>query len=230
MTEIGMALSCGLDFADRVDGSVGWPLPGVEVRLVDTDTHQIVTDEEGQGEIQVRGETVFREYWRNPEATASEFVEGDDGKGKWFKTGDVAERKWVSSAEKNEKQADWAKGPMYFIHGRKSADIIKTGGEKVSALEVEREMLSLPEVDEVAVVGLDSEKWGQKVTAVVVLTEAGKTAGKEGKEWSPLQMRQALKEKLVNYKIPQGMKVVPSMPRNAMGKVNKKALVKDLFG
>ncbi len=149
MTEVGMALSCGLEFADRVDGSVGWPLPSVEVRLVDTETDKIIqpgeeTDKDGrerEGEIQLRGPTVFKEYWRNDKATREEFVEGEDGKGKWFKTGDVASRRLVEGAGKSEQ--DWAKGPMYFIRGRKSVDIIKTGGEKVSALEVERELLSL---------------------------------------------------------------------------------------
>ncbi len=149
MTEIGMGLSCGLDFRDRVDGSVGWPLPLVEARLVDTETHAVIGDgeeldndrREREGEIQIRGPTVFKEYWRNPQATASEFVEGEDGKGRWFKTGDVATRKVVEGAGKSGQ--DWAKGVMYFIRGRKSVDIIKSGGEKVSALEVERELLSL---------------------------------------------------------------------------------------
>lgn len=67
---------------------------------------------------------------------------------------------------------------------------------------------------------LDSEQWGQKVAVCLVLTEAGKTAGKNGKEWSTLDMRRALKDKLVNYKIPQEMKIVDSIPRNAMGKGN----------
>lgn len=71
-----------------------------------------------------------------------------------------------------------------------------------------------PQIDECAVVGLESEKWGQKVAAVVTLTEEGKTAGKNGKAWSPLQMRQAMKEKIVAYKIPQEMKVVESIPRS----------------
>ena len=149
MTEVGMALSCGLDWNDRVDGSVGWPLPYVEARLVDSDTNEVIEPgeektaegNERDGEIQLRGPTIFKEYWRNPEATKSEFVEGEDGKGKWFKTGDIATRQVVESAGKSGQ--DWAKGPMYFIRGRKSADIIKTGGEKVSALEIEREMLSL---------------------------------------------------------------------------------------
>jgi malonyl-CoA/methylmalonyl-CoA synthetase len=237
MTEVGMALSCGLSFADRVDGSVGWPLPSVQARLTDTETGEVIkqgeeidsaTGRERLGEIQLRGPTIFREYWKNPEATAKEFVDDADGHGKWFKTGDVALRRNVAGA--GESDQPWAKGPLYFIQGRKSADIIKTGGEKVSALEIEREMLSLPQVSEVAVVGLPSEAWGQKVAAVVVLSEAGKTAGRGGKAWSALDMRRALKDILANYKIPQEMRVVESIPRNAMGKINKKQLVKDIWG
>lgn len=143
-----MALSCGLDFADRVDGSVGWPLPFVEARLVDTAGAVIPLGEEKdehgnerEGEVQLRGPTVFKEYWRNERATVEEFVEGDDGKGRWFKTGDVATRREIEGAGKSGQE--WAKGPMYFIRGRKSVDIIKSGGEKISALEIERELLSL---------------------------------------------------------------------------------------
>lgn len=243
MTEVGMALSCGLSNADRVDGSVGWPLPFVEARLVDIETGSIIAAGEEidcngkprDGEIQLRGPTIFEGYWRNPKATSEEFVEGDDGRGKWFKTGDVAMRHEVEGAGKSDQE--WARGPLYFIKGRASADIIKTGGEKVSALEIERELLALPQIAEAAVVGVPSEKWGQKVTAVCVL--------KKGEELSPLNMRRALKERLVGYKVPQALKVVESIPRNAMGKsecfetlqipitnrvlVNKKSLVKELF-
>ncbi|OCK79843.1 acetyl-CoA synthetase-like protein [Lepidopterella palustris CBS 459.81] len=236
MTEVGMALSCGLDFADRVDGSVGWPLPSVEARLVDTETGKVIlegeeTDKDGKerhGEIQLRGPTIFTEYWRNPSATASEFVESDDGRGKWFKTGDVAVCREIPSAGQSDQE--WAKGRMFFIQGRKSADIIKTGGEKVSALEVEREMLSLPQISECAVVALPSDTWGQKVAAVVVLSKNGKTGGRGGKAWGAIDLRRALKDMLVNYKIPQEMKVVESIPRNAMGKINKKQLVMDVWG
>lgn len=231
MTEVGMALSCGLVDEDRIDGSVGWPLPSVEARLVDPDTNEIIkpgqdVDKEGKersGEVQLRGPTIFRAYWRNAEATKKEFT--SDG---WFKTGDIAVRRAVSGGK--GKSGAWAKGPAWFILGRKSADIIKTGGEKVSALEIEREMLSLPEIRECAVVGLPSETWGQKVAAVVVLSEHGKTAGKGKKEWSALDLRRALKDKLVAYKIPQDLKVVEELPRNAMGKINKKELVKSVFG
>jgi acyl-CoA synthetase (AMP-forming)/AMP-acid ligase II len=198
MTEIGMAISCGLDRKDRVDGSVGWPLPSVEVRLWDMDKEEVIqpgeeidkeTGRERIGEIQIRGPTVFREYWGNPKATQESFVADDDGKGKWFRTGDVAVRRIVEGSGVGS-SGKWAKGPMYFIQGRFSVDIIKTGGEKVSALEVERELLSLcvlpylhltyqknksnvhrPEIAEAAVVGLPSETWGQRVAAVIVLKE-----------------------------------------------------------
>lgn len=76
---------------------------------------------------------------------------------------------------------------------------------------------------------MTSEKWGQKVCVVVVLTEEGKTAGKDGKQWSPLDMRRAMKERLVPYKIPQVMMVVDDIPRNAMGKINKKQLVAQIW-
>lgn len=232
MTEVGMALSCGLADEDRIDGAVGWPLPSVEARLVDPDTGAVISSgqdtaadgKERTGEIQLRGPTIFKEYWRNPEATAKEFTQ--DG---WFKTGDIATRRPVEGTGKGA-SGDWAKGPAYFILGRQSADIIKTGGEKVSALEIERELLSLPEIAECAVVGLPSEAWGQKVAAVVVLTEAGRSAGKGGKEWGAMDMRRALKGRLVAYKIPQDLVVVEQIPRNAMGKVNKKGLVGEVFG
>ena len=235
MTEVGMALSCGLAFSDRIDGSVGWPLPSVQARLVDTDTNEVIpsdsSDPEREGEIQLRGPTIFSSYWRNPSATSSEFTSSpdDDGHGPWFKTGDVAVRASIPSSGTNPAQP-WAHGPLFFIRGRRSVDIIKTGGEKVSALEIERELLSLPQIAEAAVVGLPSEQWGQKVAAVVVLSSDGETAGKGGKQWSAMDMRRALKERLVNYKIPQELKVVEAIPRNAMGKINKKELVKDVFG
>ena len=241
MTEVGMALSCGLAFDDRVDGSVGWPLPAVEVRLVDTETNTVIrpgeevdksTGNSREGEIQLRGATVFKEYFRNPTATAKEFIgpdPKDQNKQKWFKTGDIAIRQYVPNTGQSDQP--WAKGPMYFILGRLSVDIIKIGGEKVSALEIERELLSLSEISEAAVVGLSDQKWGQKVAAVIVLSEKGKM-GKEGgkKNWGIMDLRRALKTKLAMQKIPVEVRVVQSIPRNAMGKINKKTLVKDVFG
>lgn len=151
MTEIGMALSCGLEVEKRIDGSVGWPLPGVEVRLTEKETGRIVDEIDQDGMIEIKGGNVFLEYWRKPEATASEFTA--DG---WFKTGDVAKRDSTGA---------------YFIQGRASVDLIKSGGYKISALEVERKMLELESIQEVAVVGLKSEEWGQQVAAVVKFRE-----------------------------------------------------------
>ena len=226
MTEVGMALSCGLQDSDRMDGSVGWPLPSVSARLVNPDTNSPLPSStvNQSGEIQLRGPTIFHGYWDNPAATAKDFT--PDG---WFKTGDIAVCRHVPDAGKGL-SGDWARGPAYFILGRQSADIIKTGGEKVSALEIEREILSLPQISECAVVGLPSETWGQKVAAVVVLSDAGRTGGKGGKGWGKMDLRRALRDRLVAYKVPQDLMVVGGIPRNAMGKVNKGELVRTLFG
>ncbi|POS85167.1 hypothetical protein EPUL_002133, partial [Erysiphe pulchra] len=232
MTEIGMALSCGLANQDRVDGSVGWPLPDVQVRLVDTETNKVIHpgeefDELGRerdGEIQIRGPNVFKEYFQNVAATVSEHVESDDGLGRWFKTGDIAVRRTVEGAGHSDQE--WARGPMYFIRGRKSCDIIKSGGEKVSALEVERELLLLPQVSEAVVVAVPSGAWGQKIAAVVILKPE---FIEKGGKLTPLDMRGELRSRLANYKIPRLLKIVDQIPRNAMGKINKKLLVKELF-
>ncbi|KAL7911411.1 hypothetical protein GGI35DRAFT_478762 [Trichoderma velutinum] len=234
MTEVGMALSCGLDNADRVEGSVGWPLPFVEVRLCETDDTtgdetiiapgeeiDTISGRERQGEIQLRGTTIFKGYWGNIAATDKSFTH--DG---WFRTGDIAIRRVVSDAGQG-RSGPWARGPAYFIQGRQSADIIKTGGEKVSALEVEHELMSLPHVSECAVVGLPSESWGQKVAAVVVMSEVYRSGSEP---WGLRDLRQALKGHLATYKIPQDLEIVQDIKRNAMGKVNKKELVLAVFG
>ncbi|KLJ09641.1 hypothetical protein EMPG_14939 [Blastomyces silverae] len=149
--------------------------------------------------IEVKGDNVFLEYWRRPEATAKEFTA--DG---WFKTGDVAKRD---------------SNGAYYIQGRASVDLIKSGGYKISALEVERKMLALEEIQEVVVVGLADEEWGQRVAAVVKQRD-----GTPALELSPLRTR--LKEEMAPYKIPTVLKLVDSIERNAMGKVNKKDIIK----
>jgi acyl-CoA synthetase (AMP-forming)/AMP-acid ligase II len=217
MTEIGMALSNGYEPERRIDGSVGWALPGVTVRLITTDgTNRDVTNADNEpGEIQVKGDNVFLEYWRNLKATIKEFT--PDG---FFKTGDIA---ICSGTHSN----------AFFIHGRASVDIIKSGGYKISALDVERELLSLSVIQEAAVVGLDDDEWGQRVAAVVTLTP-------ETRELKLKDMRNMLRKNIAPYKIPTVLKVVGEIPRNKMGKgiaislaplilVNKKQLVVDAF-
>ncbi|OJK04685.1 hypothetical protein ASPACDRAFT_1877899 [Aspergillus aculeatus ATCC 16872] len=199
MTEIGMGISCGLPVEQRIDGSVGWPLPGVRARLTEKETGRIIEGVDEDGMIEISGDNVFREYWRRPEATAKEFTE--DG---WFKTGDVARRD--------------AQG-AYYIQGRASVDLIKSGGYKISALEVERKMLGLDAIQEVAVVGLADEEWGQRVAAVVK-----QRAGTEPLELGSL--RAQLKQEMAAYKVPTVLKLVDAIERNAMGKVNKKTIVK----
>lgn len=198
MSEIGMGLSQPLNPAERVGGTVGYPLPGVSAKIRPED-----------GELLISGDNVFESYWNRDDANATAWepvFEGDEGK-KWFKTGDIAE----CSAD-----------GVYTILGRASTDVLKTGGEKVSALEVEREMLELPQVKEVAVVGLPDEEWGQKVAAVVVLQD-----GVEG--WTLEEMRREMKKRVAVQKVPSVLKLVGEIRRNAMGKINKKVLVKEVF-
>ncbi|KAK7913245.1 hypothetical protein WMY93_013456 [Mugilogobius chulae] len=144
MTEIGMALSNPLK-GPRIPGAVGHPLPGVEVRIVMSNSINTTIAEgnyretqvrpglEGkEGELLVRGASVFREYWNKPQETTESFTA--DG---WFKTGDTA----------------IYKDGVYWIMGRTSVDIIKSGGYKISALEVERHLLAHPDIIDVAVIG-----------------------------------------------------------------------------
>ena len=200
MTEIGMALSNPLHGARR-PGFVGTPLPGVDVRLVDDAGRPVPAGT--PGEIEVRGAAVFREYWRRPEATAAAF------RGDWFRTGDVA-------TQEDEVGA----GGAYRILGRSSVDIIKTGGYKVSALEIEEALRTHPAVLDCAVVGVEDPEWGERICAAVEL-RAG--AG-EGFTLDALQ--RWAKERLAPYKIPRALLSVAPLPRNAMGKVTKPEVAK----
>jgi malonyl-CoA/methylmalonyl-CoA synthetase len=192
MTEIGMGLSNPYQ-GERIPGSVGMPLPGVEVRLVGDDGSEVSGDD--PGEIQVKGPTVFLEYWDRPEDTDSAFT--SDG---WFRTGDTA------IVEKSR----------YRILGRSSIDILKTGGEKVSALEVEEVLLGHQAISEAAVVGIDDPEWGQRVVAVLVAT--GPVEAEEVKEW--------VKGRLAPHKVPKEFHFIDSLPRNAMGKTVKPDVVR----
>jgi malonyl-CoA/methylmalonyl-CoA synthetase len=192
MTEIGMALSNPLE-GERVPGSVGTPLPGVEVQLVDE--HGEAAAAGAAGEIEVRGPAVFKEYWGKPQATQEAFREG------WFRTGDVAV----------------LENGRYRILGRMNIDILKTGGHKVSALEVEEQLREHPAIAECAVVGVPDSEWGERVAAAAVLRE-GETLDLES-------LRSWAKQRLASHKIPSRLLIVDALPRNAMGKVTKPAIV-----
>ena len=195
MTEIGMALSNPLE-GERRPGHVGRPLPGVELRLVDDDGVPVRPGE--AGEIQVRGPSVFGAYWRRPEATSEAFTE--DG---WFRTGDRAVER------------DGA----FRILGRMSVDILKTGGEKVSALEIEDALRAHPGVRDCAVVGVPDPDWGERVCGAVVASDPGAPP-------EPEALREFLKERLAPYKVPKEIRLLEDLPRNAMGKVTKPAVTK----
>ena len=196
MTEIGMALSNPYR-GERRPGYVGQPLPDVSVQLVD-DAGDLVTEEHIPGEIRIKSPTVFLEYWDNPEATAASFKEG------WFCTGDIGV----------------VEDGYFRIMGRSSVDIIKSGGYKLSALEIENKLLAHPDIVEVAVVGVADRTWGEAVAAVVSLAAGAELTVDSLKAWC--------EGKLSGYKIPKKMVVIESLPRNAMGKVRKPAL-KPLF-
>lgn len=199
MTELGMALGNTLE--RRVPGHVGWPFPGVEVRIVDEDDIDVVDD--GVGELLVRGEQVFDRYLHRPEATEESFIDG------WFRTGDVAQ----------------CTTNGYRLLGRASVDILKTGGEKVSALEIEEVFRTHPSIADCAVVGLPDDEWGERVVMAW-------TAANDGAELSITptdnEFRVWGKERLAPAKVPFRYLRVDELPRNPMGKVTKSA-VKELF-
>ncbi len=191
MTEIGMALSNPLE-GERRPGSVGVPLPGVEVRLVDE--QGALVEPGAPGELEVRGPNVFLEYWGRPEDTRAAFRDG------WFRTGDVAV----------------LEDGAYRLLGRTSVDIIKTGGYKVSALEIEEVLRTHPAIAECAVVGVGDADWGERVSAAIELRDGSTLSLDELQAWARTQ--------LAPYKVPRALRSVEALPRNAMGKVVKPAV------
>lgn len=191
MTEIGMGISNPY-VGQRKPGFIGTPLPGVQIRL----TNEANIEIHGEpGEIQVKGKTVFAEYWENPEATASSFT--TDG---WFKTGDIAE----------------IIDGSFRILGRNSTDIIKSGGYKISALEIEECIRMEKNIIDCSVVGLPDDEWGELI-AVALIAERSFELG---------LMIESLKNKLPGYKMPRKFKLLSDLPRNTMGKVTKNELKK----
>lgn len=196
MTEIGMAVSNPYE-GERRPGHIGQALPKVETRLVDEAWKDVADGE--QGEILIKGPAVFKEYWNKPEATKKAFTE--DG---WFKTGDVAIDDEGS----------------FKIIGRSSIDIIKSGGYKLSALEIEEVLREFDGINDCGVVGIPNEEWGEVVAAGLVLDS--------GMDLDEVALKAWLSERIAGYKVPRIFKVIDELPRNAMGKVVKKELKETL--
>jgi malonyl-CoA/methylmalonyl-CoA synthetase len=200
MTEIGIVLSNPLD-GERRPGTVGRPLPGVEIRIAG-DAGEPLPDGT-PGEIWVRAPTVFAGYDGDDAATRASFRDG------WFCTGDTATR---------------SPDGYVTILGRTSVDILKSGGEKLSALEIEDALREHPDVADVAVVGLPDDTWGEIAVAVVV----PRTGSGARDALAEPRLRAWAKTRLAPYKVPKRVVVVDELPRNALGKVVKTELARRL--
>ncbi|XP_023000346.1 malonate--CoA ligase [Cucurbita maxima] len=207
MTEFVMAISNPLN-GERKIGTVGKPLPGVEAKIVSDDGSN--NDTNLEGELCIRSPSMFKEYWKLPKVTKESFIDGG-----FFKTGDAA-------------RLD--EDGYYTILGRMNADIMKVGGYKLSALEIESVILQHPSVIECCVLGLPDKDYGERVCAIIVLHPNSKaTPPDQSKPNMSLDdLRTWAKDKLAPYKIPTVLLLKDSLPRNAMGKVNKKELKKKL--
>ncbi len=191
-TESLITLSTLAD-GERRPGWVGLPLAGISSRLVDDDGAEVAHDGETIGRLEVRGPTLFDGYLNAPEATAEVF----DADG-WYRTGDVA----VVDG-----------GGMHRIVGRESVDLIKSGGYRIGAGEIETVLLAHTGVSEVAVVGIPDDDLGQRIVAFVV------------GDAEPTELIDFVAQQLSVHKRPREVRVVDDLPRNAMGKVMKKELI-----
>jgi len=197
MTETGMNCSNPLKGERRI-GSVGLPLPGVEVRVVSAETGAKLSDRE-IGELQIRGPNVFKGYWKQPEKTAESFT--TDG---WFRTGDLGFRE----------------PDGYITLCGRSKDLIISGGLNIYPPEVERVLAEHPSVAVCAVIGCPDREWGERVTAVVVINRGASVSGSD--------LIAFCREHLAPYKSPKTVIFRDDLPRNAMGKVQKAELRKTI--
>ncbi|MEU2383539.1 acyl-CoA synthetase [Streptomyces sp. NPDC012461] len=197
MTETLMNTSVRADRASR-PGTVGVPLPGVELRLVEEDGSAVTAhDGETVGEIQVRGPNLFTEYLNRPDATAAAFTA--DG---WFRTGDMAVREDDGSVR---------------IVGRKATDLIKSGGYKIGAGEIENALLEHPGVREAAVTGEPDADLGERIVAWVVPADPKSPPGLP-------ELADHVARRLAPHKRPRVLHHLDALPRNDMGKIMKRAL------
>ncbi|HEX4246907.1 MAG TPA: acyl-CoA synthetase, partial [Pseudonocardia sp.] len=196
MTETLITLAVRAD-GERRPGWVGVPIEGVRTRIVDDAGAPVADDGETIGDLQVQGGCVFDGYLGRPEETARSWTDDD-----WFRTGDAAVRDAAG---------------YHRIVGRRSSDLIKTGGYRVGAGEVEAALLDHPAVAEAAVVGLPDPDLGQRIVAFVVVD-----AGADGPRGE--QLIEHVAGQLSVHKRPREVRLVDSLPRNAMGKVQKSKL------
>ncbi|MEU5179226.1 acyl-CoA synthetase [Streptomyces longwoodensis] len=197
MTETLMNTAVRADGEVR-PGTVGLPLPGVELRLVEEDGSPVAAyDGESVGEIQVRGPNLFTEYLNRPEATAAAFTA--DG---WFRTGDMAVREPDGSVR---------------IVGRKATDLIKSGGYKIGAGEIENALLEHPGVREAAVTGEPDADLGERIVAWIVPADPQDPPGADA-------LADHVAARLAPHKRPRTVRYLDALPRNDMGKIMKRAL------
>ncbi|CAF1076237.1 unnamed protein product [Rotaria sordida] len=221
MTECGMALSNPL-YGERISGTVGKPMPTVLIRIArensdspmgyetlveaDSDYTKLevknTTDEPIEGELLIQSPTLFKEYWQKPNETRATFTID----GKFFKTGDICRY----DPQKN----------VFSIRGRQSMDIIKRAGYKISALDIERVLLEHNDILECSVVGIDDLTLGQKIVAIILPKSPTNITN-----LTIDAIRPFCKQQLPKYSLPDSVTIIDHIPRNAMGKVNKKELV-----
>ncbi|MBI5441259.1 MAG: AMP-binding protein [Deltaproteobacteria bacterium] len=195
MSETGMNVSNPIEPKGRKPMSVGYPLPGVEIRIVSQEGGDVPGGD--VGEVWIRGENVFRGYWEMPEKTAESFSNG------WFRSGDLG-------------YLDPSDGGRLYLVGR-AKELIITGGYNVYPKEIENVLEAHEAVREAAVVGILDDEFGERVVAFVVPMESGRAP-------APEELIVACKQKLAGYKCPKEVRYVEALPRNAMGKIQKSAL------
>lgn len=193
-------VKAGVDWKgeERFEGQArtGYPLPGVEIRIVDAEDHDVLHDGVSIGEIVARSDGVMAGYWKQPEATAAVVRNG------WFHTGDMA------TMDEN--------GYVLIVDRKK--DIIVSGGENISSLEVEKAMLAHPAVYEVAVIPVPDERWGEVPKAIVSL--------KPGMQLSESELMEFTRSRLSHYKCPRSIEFMDILPKTGTGKILKKELRK----
>lgn len=215
----------------RLPGFVGLPLPNVQVRIAKEEGSDVLLEASGEfnkglwsnepgkvdvvkftsgglieeeivGPLQVKGPTVFSEYWNKPEATKKEFTA--DG---WFITGDTVAYDPALNSIK--------------VLGRNSCDIIKSRGYKISALEMETKLLEHPLIGDCAVIGVPDEAYGQKIVALIRCKEAKEVETPEQKAEFAKALSKWCQGKFAIYSVPSIIEIVNALPRNQMGKINK---------